>query len=1435
MALIVKLPKSALARLMLLYLLTISLSCIVAPSSVFASAFEDASRSHFNEIPQELPSNTFSKNSDGTSIDDPTHHTYFVLSKDKTIDNVPVDRGLIIDEISDCTNIDGSVCTLPRDNITAWNSARVVLYTTNPNISVPNIYINYVSRAVNFGGSVEQKSLCAARLSVKYKRNVGGASKSKIVDSEPNKNCGSKPVKLEDDEAGHPLLWEEIRDKDTKGNYVGRKVYKLQLTIWISAANSDTQSSFSLNVNNPELRLGYDGGDRAFNSVYGSALEDQVHSFEFRWRAPCNEKASTSFYFDDGQEGQSQQTRDAVGNSYRNGSSSSPTVNTFTTSTLSYPDSNTTSGVAKNVRLKFDNINGGNGFGIRLSVDSGRYYFKTCPGNSGGNNNIVFECNNGNPRVRPVGSPDTTKPSGSDGKNKYFMGSTDVGINSGGSAATSDGIKAMKGGIAPGYTEWDWWYLTDGNVRNLMDGYHDLHFYYDYYSTLVTPPDFSEHPVGPDSGNNGFTIYADQEKTNCFDDPPTGSPAGAITATCTTASYHSVDDADDDSSGNMQIIIRRYERNSSGNATGDYTDQVITIDQGSSGTVNLGKIEYGSNDGIVIQLFARNVLTNGTWSNPADWRQLGGNYGVGSCYSATCNLQIMGGIVPGGASNQVMAGSTVTVQANITNNNAADRAPLYDEIGGSQLYLANAGSSASFGAVDWLWTNESIGIGSTSGPRTFTFTAPNSRGDYSISAKVTYNGRFDIGNCPTFNYKTYQPYEINPQANITETQPDSENPNYIKYSYNATRKTNAKNGPYAAGVSWYEGSIGSYTQTRLYYKQSGGAEKGPSFYASNSTDPVIFNTADSAIQYGEWTDSLPDVRQFNHGGVTDSWVRGDQYCPYYRVQNGFGWQGPGSEQIQQAERVANNGCGTVTDRPFVRVYGGDILNGAKLPGGNPGSGAAIGYARGSEDGAAYAGSGTQFAILASGNVGGLASAMLRLSAPVAPTHLTFSNSTLYDAKYYGRGFGSDSIPMDDWYEATRMPETEQASSPGSIKASSLDEGKQYWYDGNLTLTADTDYSGRRTIYVAGDVTIDGNIQYTNSARTDINKIPSLVIIAKGNININPSIDRIDGIYVAQPKDTGTGKNNDTATGRIYTCKTSDSAATSAFASTCGDKKLKVNGALVAQDIRFLRTKGTLKDVTVTQATEKTPGVPPTGGFVKDSVRWRASNADGPACATKSITLVEPSDPNWNNGNGGNDNQLCYNASFNLQWFHAGKGSNTNCVGLNNPLEYASSSAIGMVLKKLGLTRPGMIVGVTGITGSPDPHTWGDNFICSSSPDAGLDMKFTSGATGKPSVGSGKDCVNIYEVDWMNAENGKDPWGTNKAWLCYNVASGGTPEAITKPVQYARETFENDHAAESIRMTPEVFLAQHILQPIGSQSNGKFDYIEVGPPVMTTAP
>jgi hypothetical protein len=95
----------------------------------------------------------------------------------------------------------------------------------------------------------------------------------------------------------------------------------------------------------------------------------------------------------------------------------------------------------------------------------------------------------------------------------------------------------------------------------------------------------------------------------------------------------------------------------------------------------------------------------------------------------------------------------------------------------------------------------------------------------------------------------------------------------------------------------------------------------------------------------------------------------------------------------------------------------------------------------------------------------------------------------------------------------------------------------------------------------------GDLKYTSNYGTfngDLN-IPGLVIIVKGDLRISGNVEQMDGLFIAIP--SGVDSNGNTVGGNIYTC-----AEFETNNALC-DRPLTINGALIANDVKFQRFSG----------------------------------------------------------------------------------------------------------------------------------------------------------------------------------------------------------------------------------------------------------------------
>lgn len=132
------------------------------------------------------------------------------------------------------------------------------------------------------------------------------------------------------------------------------------------------------------------------------------------------------------------------------------------------------------------------------------------------------------------------------------------------------------------------------------------------------------------------------------------------------------------------------------------------------------------------------------------------------------------------------------------------------------------------------------------------------------------------------------------------------------------------------------------------------------------------------------------------------------------------------------------------------------------------------------------------------------------------------------------------------------------SAPGVGGSVDLNRGSGAWHAaGDLTLFGTLPAGSKQAYLVDGDVTISGDIRYIGGAPTygSSNDIPSLLIIAKGDIFVDQSVTSLDGVFVSR--------------GTFYTCRQKPMPPT---ISTCASL-LTINGSVIANQLDLYRTRG----------------------------------------------------------------------------------------------------------------------------------------------------------------------------------------------------------------------------------------------------------------------
>jgi len=263
-------------------------------------------------------------------------------------------------------------------------------------------------------------------------------------------------------------------------------------------------------------------------------------------------------------------------------------------------------------------------------------------------------------------------------------------------------------------------------------------------------------------------------------------------------------------------------------------------------------------------------------------------------------------------------------------------------------------------------------------------------------------------------------------------------------------------------------------------------------------------------------------------------------------------------------------CISIANKPYVRVYGGDVSAGngfATSPGTciSNNQAAIVGW---NNENPTYSGAGVQFAAYALNRIYDFATALGNSGGAPAGSGLAFGNQTPLGGTF-GGSFGS--LPCATDYFGTRGA-TAPTASPVDVHG--LATGS---YTGTapagqaVRISGDLNGSRKVVVYVDGNVLITGNIKYP--ASWTAGSPPLFQLIARGNIYISQNVTQLDGLYIAQ--------RNGASGGIIYTCANPGLPAT-AVTTTGGSvfsnckSQLIVNGAFVAYGVQFLRVNGTLR-------------------------------------------------------------------------------------------------------------------------------------------------------------------------------------------------------------------------------------------------------------------
>ncbi len=311
------------------------------------------------------------------------------------------------------------------------------------------------------------------------------------------------------------------------------------------------------------------------------------------------------------------------------------------------------------------------------------------------------------------------------------------------------------------------------------------------------------------------------------------------------------------------------------------------------------------------------------------------------------------------------------------------------------------------------------------------------------------------------------------------------------------------------------------------------------------------------------------------------------YYVRYRVRV---WN-PGASGTMTSRDISCNDDGgnptaIITYKPYVKFYGEDVVAGGnyadstgecsvpanpdasiltyddRLPDGTPDD---------LSDNPVVASS-VQFAAYAIGAVEQFHSAGIRQNADL-PTNISAG-------LVFGNYEGGAKQPIGDFsswpcvkdYFSGHPATTSPTSGAHDINSGS---GSRYFSASTLTLSG-SNITGNHVVYIDGNVRINSNITLADYG--SVNSIPSLYVVVKGNVYIQPGVSRIDGVFIVQPETDGTQ-------GLVYTCASGTNPISigeddPSLNDVCANSNLRFYGALIAQKVIFHRANGTLADSSV---------------------------------------------------------------------------------------------------------------------------------------------------------------------------------------------------------------------------------------------------------------
>jgi hypothetical protein len=345
------------------------------------------------------------------------------------------------------------------------------------------------------------------------------------------------------------------------------------------------------------------------------------------------------------------------------------------------------------------------------------------------------------------------------------------------------------------------------------------------------------------------------------------------------------------------------------------------------------------------------------------------------------------------------------------------------------------------------------------------------------------------------------------------------------------------------------------------------------------------------------------------------------------------------------------------------------------------------------------------------------------------------------------------------------------------------------------------------------VVINGNITY-GSGYTGASNAPNFTLVVRGNVYIAPNVTQIDGLLIAESYIGGGGNQ---IGGTIYTCANGASPVSGNNTHNICANNLTFNGAVIAKDMKLLRTKGTLSYGTNPQNVDHL------------NLVW-SSNGVLPGRDCLQIQESLDSAGTWQ------DNYLCgavgvditgSNSKFGLRWTQNGPTAPNpprwdEFNGIFQIGEWPQDPSDSTNIRNRPSTiDPNQDCVLFHEPGEPNTQTiadaqtgWHNNYLCYNRIVDGIprELRFYHG---------GNDPAPLGDPNWncisLNEPSDQDTWGDN--YLC---------EKQYQPID-PTITPGDDNIAEIFRFDPTLYLNPSFRSDI--QRGSKYEFITNAAPIF----